>query len=258
MKANHIPHTRDQASCPEHPKLASFLSPRTPSAILILVLSLPAVVAGLLSKARGLPCVNCSSIVSVAGILLAFFGLWIVRRPASRYVLFGIGTPGTLTALFSVFVVLSSALMTMAFSIRGLLAPLPPALPRFALAIALVGVWTNIVTGLRQSQRGSGSGDPALMAGGQQALTDAGLALGILAGIAAAPLGYPRVDMLSGILLGGVLTRSIFSRIRTIFSCLTREISPGILGKIREVSLSTPGAGREIHADIAMADTTNH
>ena len=233
------------------------------SGLLLLALALPEIVAGVLAKSRGLLGDGLHNLLDVVGILPLLFGLWIVRRPPSERFPYGLGKAETLTALVVVLLVFLSALTTIGLSVRGLLHPLPVALPRLAMAVALASAVINILVGLLQVWGGKGADDPALTASGHHALTDAGLALGVLAGIAAAPLGYPRVDAVAGILLGGVLMRSTLSQARTLLYRLMDGIDPRVLRSIREVAAATPGVldidevrarwvGREIHTDITL------
>ena len=234
------------------------------SGLLLLALALPELVAGFLAKSRGLLGDGLHNLLDVVGILPLLFGLWLLRRTPSERFPYGLGKAETLTALVVVLLVFSSALTTIALSVWGLLHPLPVALPRLAMVMALVSAVVNILVGFLQVWGGKGSNDLALTSSGYHALTDAGLALGVLAGIAAAPLGYPRVDAVAGLLLGAILMRSTLPRTRTLLSRLMDGIDHGILQKIREGASSTPGivsidevrarwVGREIHAEIALA-----
>ncbi|MGC8529941.1 MAG: cation diffusion facilitator family transporter [Leptospirillia bacterium] len=258
---NHDHHDNDGFFSPSRP--SSILRLLLLSGLLLLALALPEIVAGVLSKSRGLLGDGLHNLLDVVGILPLLFGLWIVRRPPSERFPYGLGKAETLTALIVVLLVFLSALTTLALSIRGLLHPLPVTLPRLAMAMALASAVTNILVGLLQVWGGKGSDDPALTTSGHHALTDAGLALGVLAGIAAAPLGYPRVDAVAGILLGMVLMRSTLPQSRTLLYRLMDGIDPKILRTIREVAATTPGVlaieevrarwvGREIHADMTL------
>ena len=264
MNHTHIHDHHDNEALSPRSRTPSVLRIILVSGLLLLALALPEIVAGSLAKSRGLLGDGLHNLLDVVGILPLLFGLWILRRTPSERFPYGLGKAETLTALVVVLLVFSSALTTIALSVRSLLYPLPVAFPRLAMVMALASAVVNILVGLLQVWGGKGSDDPALTSSGHHALTDAGLALGVLAGIAAAPLGYPRVDALAGILLGTILMRTTLSRARTLLSRLTDGIDPGILQKIREGAASAPGivsvdevrarwVGRGIHAEIALA-----
>ena len=150
MNCPHIHDHHDNDALPPRSRTPSVFRILLVSGLLLLALALPEIVAGALAKSRGLLGDGLHNLLDVVGILPLLFGLWILRRTPSERFPYGLGKTETLTALVVLLLVFSSALTTIALSVRSLLYPLPVAFPRLAMVMALASAVVNILVGLLQ------------------------------------------------------------------------------------------------------------
>ncbi len=236
----HEPHGHDHSRSSVSPKDPVPKTLRT-SFFLLLLLSLPEIGAGEMSLSRGLIADGLHNLLDVAGTLPLFLGLWAARRPPSRRFPYGLGKVETLAGICVLAMILASALATLFLSVRGLIGPVPLKDPGLAAGMALASVAINLLVGGLQTSAGRSSNNPALAASGLHALTDAGLALSVLAGIAGSRLGFHRLDSLAGLFLGILLVRSALAGGRTLLIRLLDGVDPDILDRIAREAGSVPG-----------------
>ncbi|HEX6348434.1 MAG TPA: cation diffusion facilitator family transporter [Candidatus Dormibacteraeota bacterium] len=172
-------------------------------------------------------------------VLLASFA--IARRPATRRYPSGFGRIEDVATLLIVLVIVITALVAFAESVRKFFAPESYGNIAFSLLAAAAGVVGNLAVSEYKIRVGRGLGSPALEADGVHSRIDAVVSAGAFVGIGLAGLGLRLADPIAGVLITLAIVYVLAGTVRSLFNRMMDAVDPKLVDEITEAARGVEG-----------------
>jgi cation diffusion facilitator family transporter len=194
--------------------------------------------------------------------------LWIAFRlarkgPNDRFT-YGYGRFEDLAGVIVVGIILASAIVAGAESVRRFLNPAPVMHLWAVAAASVIGFLGNEAVAIYRVGVGKEIGSAALVADGRHAHADALTSLAVLLGAAGVRLGYPVADPAVGLLITAMILKIVWETGKEVFLRLLDGADPDAVGEIRETAASVTGvvevsdvrvrwAGHRMYAEVNLS-----
>jgi len=172
-------------------------------------------------------------------VLLASFA--IARRPATRRYPSGFGRIEDVATLVIVLVIVVTALLAFAESVRKFFVVETYGNIAFGLLAAAAGVAGNLAVSEYKIRVGRGLGSPALEADGVHSRVDALVSAGAFAGIGLAGLGLRLADPIAGVLITLAIVYVLAGTVRKLFDRMLDAVDPHLVDEISEAARGVQG-----------------
>lgn len=172
-------------------------------------------------------------------ILLAAFAL--ARRPATRRFPSGYGRIEDVATLLIVLVIVITAALAAAESIRRLIQPESYGSVPFSLAAAAIGVVANLAVSEYKVRVGRSIGSTALAADGVHSRIDALVSAGAFVGIGLAALGLPLADPVAGLAITAMIVYILGGTVRQLFLRMMDAVDPVLVDELEAAAREVDG-----------------
>ena len=172
-------------------------------------------------------------------ILLAAFAL--ARRPATRRFTSGFGRIEDVATLLIVLVIVLTAALAAAESIRRLIQPEPYGSVPLSLAAAAIGVVANLGVSEYKIRVGRAIGSTALAADGVHSRIDALVSAGAFVGIGLAALGLAKADPIAGLAITGMIVYILGGTVRQLVLRMMDAVDPVLVDELEAAARRVDG-----------------
>ncbi|GAC1613874.1 MAG: cation diffusion facilitator family transporter [Candidatus Dormibacteraceae bacterium] len=172
-------------------------------------------------------------------VLLAAFALG--RRPATRRFPSGFGRIEDVATLVIVLIIVITAGVAAAESVRKFFIHEPLVNPIFGLVAAGVGVVANLGVAEYKLRVGRSINSSALAADGVHSRIDALVSAGAAGGILVTMLGFPIADPIAGLAITAMILFILAGTVRDLFYRMMDAVDPSVVDEITEHALSVKG-----------------
>lgn len=176
------------------------------------------------------------------------------RAPTSRYP-YGLRRAEDLVGLLIAAVIALSAAVIIIESIRAFTREHVLTHLGWVLAAGLVGFLGNELVAHYRIRAGRRIGSAALIAEGNHARADGLTSLAVVVSALAAWAGFPQLDPVIGLLIGGFILWLLVASLRSITRRLLDGVDDGLIDRIRTEAATVPGVG---HVALVRARWSGH
>jgi len=181
---------------------------------------------------------NAGDALTTLVLLVAFA---IARRPATRRYPSGFGRIEDVATLLIVVVIVVTALVAFAESVRKFFVVEPYGNIAFSLLAAAAGVVANLSVAEYKIRVGRGLGSPALKADGVHSRIDALVSAAALVGIGLAGLGLRLADPIAGVAITLAIVYVLAGTVRSLFNRMMDAVDPDLVNEITEAARGVDG-----------------
>jgi cation diffusion facilitator family transporter len=181
---------------------------------------------------------NAGDVLTTLVLLVAFA---IARRPATRRYPSGFGRIEDVATLLIVVVIVVTALIAFAESVRKFFVVEPYGNLAFSLLAAAAGVVANLSVSEYKVRVGRGLGSPALEADGVHSRIDALVSAAALVGIGLAGLGLRLADPIAGVAITLAIVYVLAGTVRSLFNRMMDAVDPDLVNEITEAARGVEG-----------------
>jgi cation diffusion facilitator family transporter len=203
---------------------------------------------------------NIGDTLNSIPLLIAFY---LARRAATRRYTYGYGRAEDVAGVLIVLSIAFSAGYALWESFDKLIHPQPMTHIPWVAAAAVIGFVGNEAVALLQIRKGRQMGSEAMVADGLHARIDGLTSLAVLIAAGSAAFGYPIVDPIIGLLIGGSIVFITKDAAVRIWQRLMDGVDPMIVDRIEQYAGDVPGVaevrgirarwiGHQLQAEVAI------
>ncbi len=212
------------------------------SVVTSLTLVIIKLVAWLMTSSVGILASLIDSVMDVLASVINFFAVWYSLQPADNEHRFGHGKAEPLAALAQATFIAGSAVFLLLHAVDRILHPHAVSQISVGVAVMLFSIFLTLVLVSFQRYVIRHTGSTAIQADSVHYVADIMTNAGTIIALVLVFYGWPVVDPLIALLIGGYILYHAGHIGREAFHLLMdRELSPAIQSKIEDVVLSSPG-----------------
>ena len=181
---------------------------------------------------------NAGDVLTTLVLLISFA---IARRPATRHYPSGFGRIEDVATLLIVLVIVVTALVAFAESVRKFFVVGAYGSIGFGLLAAAAGVVANLSVSEYKIRVGRGIGSPALEADGVHSRIDALVSAGAFVGIGLAGVGLRLADPIAGVVITLAIVYAVAGTVRSLFNRMMDAVDPHLVDEMTEAARAVDG-----------------
>jgi len=181
---------------------------------------------------------NAGDVLTTLVLLISFA---IARRPATRRYPSGFGRIEDVATLVIVLVIMVTAVIAFAESVRKFFVVEPYGSIAFSLLAAAAGAVANLSVSEYKIRVGRGIGSPALEADGVHSRIDALVSAGAFVGIGLAGLGLRPADPIAGVVITLAIVYAAAGTVRSLFNRMMDAVDPHLVDDLTEAARGVDG-----------------
>ena len=181
---------------------------------------------------------NAGDVLTTLVLLISFA---IARRPATRHYPSGFGRIEDVATLLIVLVIVVTALVAFAESVRKFFVVEAYGSIGFGLLAAAAGVVANLSVSEYKIRVGRGIGSPALEADGVHSRIDALVSAGAFVGIGLAGVGLRLADPIAGVVITLAIVYAVTGTVRSLFNRMMDAVDPHLVDEMTEAARGVDG-----------------
>jgi len=181
---------------------------------------------------------NAGDVLTTLVLLISFA---IARRPATRHYPSGFGRIEDVATLLIVLVIVVTALVAFAESVRKFFVVEAYGSIGFSLLAAAAGVVANLSVSEYKIRVGRGIGSPALEADGVHSRIDALVSAGAFVGIGLAGVGLRLADPIAGVVITLAIVYAVTGTVRSLFNRMMDAVDPHLVDEMTEAARAVDG-----------------